>query len=792
MTPEQRKRVQELFLTACELEPDQRTGFLDRACGGDETVHREIESLLRHDTPETLLQSARTEAVDSASAVPARRFLIPGRAATAPRAVSLMSLLRHRKRRWAAILAAAVLLALLGYGVHSNIDKILRGRVGASLEMVLNSQVLNLRLWIMEHFHQARNKAKDSQIRSLAEQLVELARSAPHAGKALRRAPAQTAFNRLSRLEAHPHIQGLVIMDRTGMVIGCSWDERLIGMKSKAFAFRFLVEVLKGSRAVFVPPARFLDFFEVTPESQELARSPPAVGFAVPLLNRQGEAIAALISVFPAEKHFTEFLNVARFGTTGETYAFSPEGMMLSESRFRDELKRVGLIPNEPDAQEILSVRLVNPGADLRMNPTHVDTRAQGPLTQLVRIALAEREQSELAEPRGVILDPYRNYLGAEVIGAWRWLPEYDFGIATELDAAEAYVYLDQIQVLFAGLFALLALFAALTLYSSLSVQRLQQRVREAEQFGQYTLVRKLGEGGVGKVYLARHALLKRPTAVKVLDPQQINAQTLARFEREVQLVAELSHPNTIRIYDFGRTPEGVFYYAMEYLDGMTLADLIKTEGPLPAGRVIHIIKQVCESLQEAHEAGLIHRDIKPLNLMLLCRRGIRYDVVKVLDFGLVKQLDNPDTRELTGPAQLFGTPMYLAPERIRDPQLADPRVDIYALGAVMFCLLTAQEVFEADGNLDVLYRTMNEPPRRPSQVVKTPIPGTLDRLVVDCLAKDPENRPAGMVAVLQTLDSVDAPPWRQADAKAWWLRRPAHPARHPTRNVPAGQDSCR
>jgi eukaryotic-like serine/threonine-protein kinase len=166
-----------------------------------------------------------------------------------------------------------------------------------------------------------------------------------------------------------------------------------------------------------------------------------------------------------------------------------------------------------------------------------------------------------------------------------------------------------------------------------------------AAQLGQYTLVEKIGEGGMGAVYRARHALLQRPTAIKLLLPERTNELDLARFEREVQLTSQLTHPNTIAIYDFGRTPDKVFYYAMEYIDGISLEQLVDEDGPQPPARVIHMLVQACGALAEAHGVGLIHRDVKPANL-LLCARGGAHDVIKVVDFGLIK-----DTRPHSGPA---------------------------------------------------------------------------------------------------------------------------------------------
>jgi len=272
----------------------------------------------------------------------------------------------------------------------------------------------------------------------------------------------------------------------------------------------------------------------------------------------------------------------------------------------------------------------------------------------------------------------------------------------------------------------------------------------------------------MSRVYLARHALLKRPTAVKVLKTAIANDEVVTRFEREVQLTSQLTHPNTIEIYDYGRTRDGTFYYAMEYLEGISLETMVRQHGPLPVSRAIHALRQVCGSLKEAHARGFVHRDVKPQNLML-CMRGGVYDVMKVLDFGLVKEMHNPHTRDITQYAKVLGTPLYMAPERLRNPADADARADIYALGAVTFFIITGRHVFEANTDHDLVYQILNNP--APSLLAAgADVPEVLDSLVTRCLAKDREDRPATIEEVEAVLnEAARQRPWREEDAKAWW-----------------------
>jgi len=292
--------------------------------------------------------------------------------------------------------------------------------------------------------------------------------------------------------------------------------------------------------------------------------------------------------------------------------------------------------------------------------------------------------------------------------------------------------------------------------------------LRKGRRLGQYELEEQIGEGGMAQVFRARHVMLDRQTAIKIVKPEQATAEMLARFESEVRLASRLTHPNTIEIYDYGRTPDGIFYYAMELVSGFTLAQLLAVEGPLSPARTVHLLRQVCGSLREAHGLGLVHRDIKPQNIMI-CQRAGEADVVKVLDFGLVRSVDAADSGVDSAP--LAGTPLYMAPERLLDPLTTDPRSDIYSLGAVGFKLLTAKDVFPGNDAADILDHVLQTAPAHPAQIASTAIPAELDRLIVACLAKDLDDRPANIDDVLAILDGLAVvDPWSQADALRWWL----------------------
>ncbi len=309
----------------------------------------------------------------------------------------------------------------------------------------------------------------------------------------------------------------------------------------------------------------------------------------------------------------------------------------------------------------------------------------------------------------------------------------------------------------------------AVTTIISKVIFSLRRDAREAMQLGQYTLERKLGEGGMGVVYQARHALMRRPTAVKLLPPDKAGEASLARFEREVQLTAKLSHPNTITIYDYGHTPHGVLYYAMELLEGANLEQVVELAGPLPPARVVRLLTMVSGALSEAHDVGLIHRDIKPANIFL-CEQGGELDVAKVLDFGLVKTLSEPADGGLTHEGVVTGTPQYMPPEALVEPESVDARSDIYSLGAVGYFLLTGEQVFDGRTIVEICGHHMHTSPEPPSERLGEPLPADLEAVIMSCLEKDASSRPQSARELADRLQGCQQlGEWSREDARAWW-----------------------
>ena len=328
-------------------------------------------------------------------------------------------------------------------------------------------------------------------------------------------------------------------------------------------------------------------------------------------------------------------------------------------------------------------------------------------------------------------------------------------------------------------------------------VRRLGQQVAQAREMGSYQLGELIGSGGMGEVYRATHRMLARPAAIKLIRPEMVaegggEAAQLAlkRFRREAEAAASLRSPHTVELYDFGVTEDETMYFVMELLDGMTLDALVTREGPLPAGRAIHLLRQVCESLAEAHASGLVHRDIKPANIHV-GRQGLTHDFVKVLDFGLVKSTGDRGVEAhaaVAGPSVVTaagltpGTPAYMAPEAaLGEP--VDERADIYAVGCVAYYLLTGRLVFEADTGVKMMLKHTMEAPVPPSERAGIVVPAELERLVLACLEKEPADRPPSALALSRSLAAIEGVFWNEEQAAQWWRANATyHPPIQPVR----------
>jgi eukaryotic-like serine/threonine-protein kinase len=345
-----------------------------------------------------------------------------------------------------------------------------------------------------------------------------------------------------------------------------------------------------------------------------------------------------------------------------------------------------------------------------------------------------------------------------------------------------------------------MVLAVALSTVASHTVYGLRQQIREVSEIGQYTLEEKIGSGGMGEVWRARHRMLIRPAAVKLIRPGAIGTGAaerhlmLRRFEREAHATAGLRSPHTVQLYDFGVTDDGTLYYVMELLDGIDLDTLISRFGPMPAERAIHLLGQVCASLEDAHQNGLVHRDIKPANIVV-SRSRAAWDFVKVLDFGLVKlegtHRSDPSIK-LTADGGASGTPGFMAPEIALGHDRTDHRVDLYAVGCLAYWLVTGKLVFEGPTSVVVMLAHAQTPPPPPSTRTELAIPPALEALILECLDKDPDQRPASAESIQTRLQAIPvAAPWTRERAETWWSEHaPGASAARPVADVLLSQEA--
>jgi len=671
-----------------------------------------------------------------------------------------------KRRLWIWPIIAVVLLSLVGFFVRRAIETTMKANLTAGLQTLLNVETAMLETWFRVQAANAESAANDRQVR---ETIYKLLSDAPvdsstveSTDEALAAARAELRHELAPQMTSHNYVN-FFVADKSKRIVADSRAE-LIGRYEIPEYDAFLTRALEGQSSISPP---FPSVVAIKDQHGKMRTGVPVMWVSAPVRDANFQVVAALAFQIRPEHKFSEILQLGRIGESGETFAFDKAGLLVSNSRFDHELILLGLLPDQDDSHSIVSLHLRDPQGDMTAGFRPKVRRSELPLTRMAADATAGKS--------GIDVEGYRDYRGVPVVGAWTWLPQYNMGLATEIDRAEAFRPLSILQWTFWGLLALLGVSSLAIFIFTLVVARLHREAQKAavaaRQLGQYRLEEKLGSGAMGVVYKGHHAMLRRPTAIKMLDLEKIDDESIARFEHEVQITCRLTHPNTIAIYDYGRTPEGVFYYAMEYLDGIDLQALVDQYGPQPEGRVVRVLMQVAGSLYEAHTQGLVHRDIKPSNIMLN-HRGGEPDVVKVLDFGLVKAIGGKAEGTGEAGAALTGTPLYMSPEAIQTPLAVDHRSDLYAVGAVGYFLLTGQPVFQAQSIGELLRQHVDAAPEMPSKRLGKPVSSEVENAILACLDKSRAKRPQTARDLAQLLArSPAANQWTLTDAEAWWTR---------------------
>ncbi|MBX7073639.1 MAG: serine/threonine protein kinase [Pirellulales bacterium] len=690
-----------------------------------------------------------------------------------------------KKQLWIWPIVAVFLLAIVGYVINRSIHQTMEDSLRSELQALMNIERSMLEKWFAVQESSAVGLANNTDVRKHVNQLLTAAdQPAPSAPDQA----ASSAGNSEARLQLEKELEpgmsahdfvAFMVADRELRIVAATATE-LVGQVIPQYA-GFLARTLDGEPTVSNPMPSVVVLKDATGRTRT---GTPTMFVCAPIRNDSFQVVGVLAFRIRPEKEFTSILQLGRIGQTGETYAVNKDGLMVSNSRFDETLILLGLLPDEDLAASILNLQVRDPGGDMTQGFRPKVRRRELPLTKICAAAVAGTS--------GIDMQGYRDYRGSYSVGVWSWLPKYQLGLITEVDTGEAYRPLAILKRAFFAMFALLGLGALAIFVFTIIVARLQRKAQkatiEAKQLGQYRLLEKIGAGAMGVVYMGQHAMLRRATAIKLLDVERVNEASIKRFEREVQITCKLNNPHTVAIFDYGRTPEGVFYYAMEYLDGLNLQTLVEQYGPQPEGRVVSILRQICASLFEAHSLGLVHRDIKPANIMLN-RRGAEPDVVKVLDFGLVKAIDEEkEGRE--GGSEMSGTPLYMSPESIQTPDSVDACSDLYAVGAVGYFLVTGQTAFSAQTLRELCQQHLTAIPESPSRRLGRSISAELEHAILACLEKSRAKRPQTARDLAAMLNRV-ASNWSLDDAEAWWSRHERGQARPPQSSAATGQETA-
>ncbi|KXX67970.1 serine/threonine-protein kinase [Flammeovirga sp. SJP92] len=562
----------------------------------------------------------------------------------------------------------------------------------------------------------------------------------------------------LSRLSKNENILGIGILHHSSPITLVSTAEldrtsHLSLFNGKLLAegaYPYYVKVIEG-HTVFTPPIELEK--QIYHDTSKVRNYTSECHFSTPIII-DGKLEGVFNMSLTSKKTFGQLFRSTIHGSSSEVYAFNERGQMLSTSRFLKDLQHSKMLDFDTTKSSILNITLKDPN----LNES---------------TALFEVIQDDLAsnspQYSGTLTQPYINYLGHEVIGAWIWFPEYQIGLIHEQNYSEfnRSMYLFDITFLLVVLIAVIL--GVIAIRSNFKLDLLRKKYTELQELGQYQLIEKIGEGGFGKVYKGEHRLLKKPVAIKLLKKELNGTDALDRFKKEVMVMASLDHPNTVKVYDYGTSDDGQFYYVMEYLNGISVENLLTKKDAVTVNRGIYILLKVCKSLEEAHRKGLLHRDIKPANIMV-CNQGGAYDVIKLLDFGLVKEM-NTDVSQQTKINRIGGTPMFMAPERLHDPFNADARQDIYAIGAVGLYMFSGKYIVELISQKMLMGQDSIDSLLTEDIFKDITLPEELIQLLFSCISFNVKERPNDIRQLISALENLNRVyPWSEQNAKEWWM----------------------
>jgi hypothetical protein len=800
-------RVRELFLAADELPPQQQETFLKVQTAGDAELLEEVLSLLvEHDPESARIEGERATPVPPPSSAgsssasrrvsskhPAGQKTTRGDSAGpthenagkrigseitqhgaqrthaspreddetpapqhAPSSLLWAQRARRSRRRTSTWLWLAALLptALIGWWTYRQVESTIQQSVRNELKGVADSLTLGSQRFMTDKAKLVQSWSRRPSIRKAIVELVELADSDPDLE--LLRGAEQTDLiqSQLRMLSGVDDIKFVVWNDSYRTLASSSPDRADVGEPVAPGNAENLAYVMSGE-AVLFGPQRLIDDNEGV--AAETTR--PVMAIIVPIKDDDQRVIAALLvrGIGMFEEFSRMFIEVAIAGDL-DAYAINRDGVMVTDSPRAVTMATENHL--DLSAREIAGrLRVADPGFELTSTNVSTVQRIICPLT--VSVAAATTGNSS------VRIDAYNNYAGQSVVGAWRWNNHWNFGIIVERIAERAFapVRIVRFGFLLLGSLLFMTAFAAAAM-----IARVSTAERAAvHPLSRYEVISELGSGGMGVVYRAKHRQLGRDTALKVLIGDRRNKEDRLRFDREARLAASLSNPHSVMIYDYGRSEDGEAYCVMEFLRGLTLQEVVARSGHQPVGRVLFILSQICDALAEAHGMNLLHRDIKPQNIMLSLDASVG-DWAVVFDYGLAKPLRPVSGVYQTSETIWSGTPMYMAPERFRAPSVMDPRSDVYSVGCVAYYLLSGRPPFIECDPESLFALILSQQPISISIHRNEGVPEEISAMVMRCMAKHVDERYATIEELSQMIDRLRATySWTVDEARLWW-----------------------
>lgn len=782
MDPREYGEVRELFLKAEELTGAEQAEYLQEVeTKYPEIIYRELVSLLSEHDPENAhsegsnpstyryivpteladapIHASNNDEVKTSSPIASHASNSPASDTKQPKSSQiasnflLKSQTRKSRRRNNAWLWITALLptALIGWVTYSAVNSTMKQAVRDELRGVSDSVSHAARRFLSDKAHLVESWSREPAIQT---EILRMIHSNPNqAENAKSESESRGVITR--QLERLSGIQGLrfVIWGADNEFLVTNYSEKASEWVHDERDMQSLIRRAKKGEAVIFGPLR------IPQNPNDNTAIEPEMGALTAVRNETNQVIATiLVTRIRMHQEFSRmFFDIANAGNL-DAYAINETGTMLTESPRAATLSSTQRL--DVTVEEIAaSLRVADPGGVIRGNDQVISPRNTFPLTQAARSVIAGRSEVEI--------EPYRNYAGIEVVGSWRWNSDSGIGIIIERPASQAFATVWIVRVSFVLLGSLL--FMSVTIAAAFLARATAAEQAAIHPLSRYEVVEEVGVGGMGLVFRAQHRQLGRETALKVMIGGTQKKEDQLRFDREARLAASLSNPHSVTIYDYGRSKDGESYCVMEFLRGLTLQEVVDRSGHQPLGRVLFVLRQICEAVAEAHQKRLLHLDIKPQNIMLSLDHAVG-DWAVLFDYGLSKPIAPTLDYYRSPSAKWSGTPMYMAPERFHHLDQVDQRSDIYSLGCVAYYLATGATPFFDTDTESLFALIINQQPIDLGTRRGEAVPSDFEDLVIKCMAKTPDARYQNIEEFVVDIEQLQtAFPWTVEDSRKWW-----------------------